>query len=395
MSATSAGAQGVIVPQTTGDPAETARFRVGTLRFTPTITANNIGVDNNVFNDDVNRRQDTTAAVGPAVSLWMNIGRSRLSGQTGVQYLYFKQYENQRSWNVLNAYRWDFPLGRFTPFLTGTYSNLKDRPGFEVDARARRREESLGAGTTFRFSGKTDLLLAVRRIALVYDANQSFLGVDLANALNRESSAETLQFNVRLTPLTTFVARAEGIQDRFAGDPNRSADSYSLVGGFDLRPQALISGQAFVGAKRFTPLTGAMPTFAGAVASVTTGLAVKRTQLQLIVSRDVVYSFEVLQPYYALTSVGLTITQRITPTWDVVGRGARQSMAYRNLTTVADLPERTDRSWQLGTGIGYRVGRSLRIGFDANYVRRESPILAFRTFSGVRAGASITYGLSR
>ena len=50
------------------DPAEAARFRIGALRFTPSIAVSNLGVDSNVFNEaDEPEARTRTAAVGPAV----------------------------------------------------------------------------------------------------------------------------------------------------------------------------------------------------------------------------------------------------------------------------------------------------------------------------------------
>jgi hypothetical protein len=88
------------------DPADSARFRVGALRFTPSITLTNLGVDTNVFNDANNPQRDTTAAIGPAVNLWLKAGRSRLSGKVSGQYLYFNNYDSQRSWGTSDEGKW-------------------------------------------------------------------------------------------------------------------------------------------------------------------------------------------------------------------------------------------------------------------------------------------------
>ena len=91
--------------------------------------------------------------------------------------------------------------------------------------------------------------------------------------------------------------------------------------------------------------------------------------------------------------LGLTVTQRITYKWDVLGRSSWQSLAYRNVTSAIDLAERTDHSWQLGAGVGYRVGEVLRIGLDGNYFRRDAPDAEYRNYDGLRIGASFSYGL--
>lgn len=380
---------------TGGDPSETARFKWGAVRFTPSIAVSNVGVDNNVFYEAQDAKRDTTAAVGPALSLWVKMGKSRFSGKTSAQYLYFKTYDNQRAWNTSNDGRWELPLSRITPFAVGSFSNTKDRPGFEIDSRARLKTSSYGLGTSLRLSGKTSIVLAGTRSIFKFDDNQPFLGADLAQTLNRRSDSESMHVRTQLTPLTAFVVRTEAVQDRFETETIRNTDSYSVMPGFELRPQALISGEAFVGVRRFTTLRTALPDFTGIVASVGTTYTAKATQIEVKVARDLNYSYEVLQPYYALTNLGVTVTERITRSWDVVGRGGWQSLAYRNVTNVAGIPARVDRGSQVGAGLGYRLRPTVRLGFDAIYYRRQSPGLTFRDYDGFRFGGSVSYGLQQ
>ena len=86
--------------QETDDPFETARFRFGPVRFTPALELTSLGRDTNVFNEADDPKSDTTAAFGPSVRLWMRPGGSRLSARVGGQYLFFKEYDNQRAWNT-------------------------------------------------------------------------------------------------------------------------------------------------------------------------------------------------------------------------------------------------------------------------------------------------------
>jgi len=240
-----------------------------------------------------------------------------------------------------------------------------------------------------------------QRSQATFDDNDRFLGDAIAQSLNRRGDLQELQLRVRLTPLTTFVVRAEATQDRFDAKQERNADGYSVMPGFELRPQALISGQVFVGVRQFKTISAAVPDFTGVVASVATKYTVGATQVGLRVARDLNYSYEILQPYYALTDVGATITERITHSWDVVGRWSGQTLAYRNVSAAPGLPgtpalaARTDRSWQAGGGIGYRVGETLRLGFDLNYLHRTTALGGLRDYTGLRGGASISYGLTQ
>lgn len=375
------------------DPYTATRFHVGPLGFTPSIALSNLGTDDNVFNDAIDPKQDTTAAIGPAADLVLRAGRSRLSGKASGQYLYFQEYDSQRSWNTNLDGTWRFPLLRITPFVLGSRSNTKDRPGYEIDSRARRVDKTAGFGTDLRISSKTKIVLTGKRSWFKYDDNQQFLGIELGDRLNRFSDSEEVQARVQLTPLTTFVVRANAVQDRFDVADVRNTDSYSVMPGFELRPQALISGEVFVGIRRFATLSDALPDSTGLVASVRAKYALAATRVGLNVARDITFSYEALQPYYALTDVGGDVTQRITRGWDVVVRASRQSLAYTNVVTAVALPTRTDHSWTGGGGVGYRVGETLRLGFDANYYRRTVDLNDARGYEGLRLGASVSYGL--
>jgi len=372
--------------------ADRARFRLGPLRFTPSVALTNLGINNNVFNEPDDPKNDTTAAFGPAVDLWLKMGPARLSGRTSGQYLYFKQYDSQRSWSTTDEGRVELPLGRVTPFAIGSYSNTRQRLGYEIDSYAHRRTETVGVGTDLELGGKTKITLAGTRDHLMFD-DEAFLGVDLATVLNRTSETEQLRLRYKLTPLTTFVVTGSAVQDRFELDPNRDANSYKVLSGFEFKPFALIAGTASVGYRWFNPLKSVMPEYRGVVASVDAKYAVAATQVNVKVSRDLTYSFEITEPYYALTDVNLTLTQRINPVWDLVGRGGWQSLDYARFASALSPGGRVDQVRQYGGGIGFRLGRAIRLGFDTTYYRRRSPTTAGRDYEGLQSGVSITYGI--
>jgi hypothetical protein len=379
----------------TEDPSESARFQWGPLKFTPGIAISNVGIDNNVFNDPDHQLQDTTAAVGPAVNLWTNLGRLRISEKSAGQYLYFKQFENQRSWNTSHSLKFDLPLNRIHPFAEGTYVNARDRPGYEIDSRARASTNAVTFGSELRLSGKSTAVLSVNRTNIAFDQHETFLGSELATSLNRRSDTESAQLRYKMTPLTTLVTTADAVQDRFDYDRLRNTDSYSVRSGFEFKPFALISGKAAVGFRHFNVLNDTVQDFNGLVASVDAKYNITTsTQLNAKVNRDTQFSFDDLLPYYTLTDTNLNLKQRIRSTWEVTATGARQSLAYHGLTTESAALDRTDRGTILGLGIGYLVGETVRVGFDVNYYRRESEI-AGRNYDGLRAGASVSYGLQK
>lgn len=374
---------------------ERARFQWGALRFTPGISVSDVGVDNNVFNDPDHPVSDTTAAFGPAINVWTNLGRLRIAEKSVGQYLFFKEFANQRSWNSANDLRLELPLARIKPFAYGAYSNTRQRPGFEIDSRARASINVAAVGTDLRLSGKTTLVLSGARTNTAFDQRETFLGSELADALNRRSDTELLQVRYMLTPLTMMVVNTEAVQDRFEHDRLRNADSIAVRPGFEFKPFALISGGVSVGFRHFNALNESVRDYQGVVANVNVKYTLTTsTQLAALANRDVAFSFDETTPYYTLTTVGLMVTQRITSAWDVVGRGASEMLGYRALIGETAGESRTDRGGSFGLGFGYRIGESLRLGLDVNYYRRRSK-LAQRNYDGVRAGASVSYGISQ
>ena len=378
------------------DPAETARFRFGPLRFTPSIALTNLGIDTNVFNDSNNPKQDKVGTFGPATDVWMHFGRSLFSGKTSVEYLYFDQYENQRAWNSNHRVRWEVPLARLTPFVEGHYTSTKNRSGYEIDSRIRLTDQSVGLGTEVALSSQMRLVLSAARLRTDYDDRESAVAAQAAAALNRWSNVERMQLRYKLTTMTTFVVNAEAVQDRFASDTIRNTDSFSVMPGFVMKPSALVSGRVSVGFRNFTPLASALiPPYRGPVASVDATYVLRATRLGVRVGRDVYFSYQGEQPYYALTDATLVLTQRLTYTWDVVLQAGRQVLDYRAIRTalLASADPQVDTINQYGGGFGYRLGRTVRFGLDSIYFLRRSSNVALRDFEGLRVGASVTYGL--
>ena len=385
------------------DPSESARFRWGPVRFTPTVEITNFGRDSNVYNQAENPKSDFMAAVGPAVDMWIRPFGSRLSVRTGGQYLYFKKYDDQRAWNTSNDVRWEVPMARVTPFVAGSYVNSRERQGFEIDSRSRRRDRSVTLGTNVRVSAKTAFVVSFRRFDAEYDDHETFLGSALARELNRREDSTKVQLRYTMTPLTTFVVDTELGHDRFEVASIRDSDSVKVMPGFELKPAALISGSVFVGFRRFNPLTTSLPDYSGVVAAVKARYIRSSTRYDVVVDRDVAYSFEATQPYYALLNSGLTVTQRVTRRWDVVGRGGLQRLAYRDLE-LGSAPEvsesaagvnRVDRGREYGGGVGFRLNEVVRLGLNLSRATRRSSLPGRRDYEGTRIFGSVTYGIQQ
>lgn len=374
------------------DPEELGRFRLGPVRFTPAIQITNLGVDTNVFNEFEDPKQDITASIGPAVEFWMRLGRARLAGTSALDYNYFAEYDTQRHVGTRNTLRLSLPLSRIAPFVEGGYTKTRQRPGYEIDARAQRTLAEGGAGIDLRLGGRTIVTMAAGRRQYRFDASEQFLGTELQEALNHDSDAVALTLARQLTPLTTFLMTAEQRRDRFSLSPNRDADASKIVSGFDFKPFALISGTIRVGWRQFETRDPLVPDYAGLTASGELEYALRATRVGFRVARDVEYSFQVLQPYYLLTDLQVEVMQRLTSRWDVAGRIGHQALDYRAVALRDDLA-RLDRLRRVGGGIGYQLGELVRLGLDVNRDERTSD-LTVRRYEAWRVGGTLSYGIN-
>jgi hypothetical protein len=369
------------------DPVSTARIRLGPLGVTPSLSITNLGVDSNVFREEVNPRQDVTATVSPAALAWVRAGRSVLSIETRADMAYFERYATERSVDYAADGRYEIRANRLTPWVGARYATGRQRVGYEIDARSQRTDREARAGLQVQLGGKTAIDLSGRRTDYSYDADARFLGTSLHEVLNRRSESAAISLSQRVTPITTAFAIAESTRDRFALAEARNADSVRVLGGLNLAPLALVSGTVRAGYRSFVPRDGAP--FKGLVGSAHIAYTlVGRTRFDLLAERDLNYSFELASPHYVLTGGDLTVTPRLSTHWDVQARGGRHQLVYRD---AAGASTRTDQHMVYGAGLGYRVGSYLRLGANIDRERRTSDAQS-REYEGYKMGVSMTYG---
>jgi hypothetical protein len=390
--ATSLFAQGILQQPQLPDPEAIGRFRLGFIRFTPSIVLTNLGVDTNVFNELVDPKDDFTVMVGPKAEFWSRLGsRGRIYGSAGLDYQYFQEFDSQRSFGTADTVRLDVDLGRLTPFVDGAYTNTRIRPGFEIDTRARREDLSGRVGVSLRVQSKTKLLGWLREERFRYAAGEEFLATDLSRALDRDSTYYGGGIQVELTPLTTFLTDVEIGEDRFVRSSERDADTWKVMPGFKFKPFALIDGGLAVGYRKFQTLNRLVPDFGGVIALVDLGYTLRATRVSGRYNRDVTYSYETVEPYYLQTDWSVAVVQKITTAWDVAGRVGRYKLDYETVG-LPGAERRSDSGNRYGGGIGYSLGQYVRLGFDVNYIDRQSDASITRNYEGVRAGLTVTYG---
>jgi hypothetical protein len=306
--------------------------------------------------------------------------------------VYFQRYSSERSADTAIDSRFEFSGNRITPWVGASLSSGRQRFGYEIDLRVRRVTRDVGAGVEARLTGRTRVLVSAHHATYEHDANAAFLGTSLQEALNRQSDSVGFDLRHSMTPLTTLVASTQVIRDRFEFTPSRDTNSVRVETGFDLTPLALISGRGRVGFRDLRG-DGTTPPYSGLVASVAAGSTVRgRTRLDFATERDVNYSLELSRPYFVQTGATLSVTPRLSQRWDMQARAGAHRLAYRVARGLPDLlPHRVDRYRVIGIGVGFRMGRDMRVGVNVDRERRTSPVQR-RDYRGYRTGMSVIYG---
>ncbi len=375
-SALAVAAPGRSWAQQSTDPAANAKVHIGPLALTPSVSLTNLGIDTNVFNTVDNPQRDFTVTLKPETLAWLHLGRGLLTANIGGGIVYFKKFASQRSIDTDDTVRLDLPLNRLRPYAIEAYKNARERPNAEIDARARYTTNSTTAGLDLRIFGQTSIGAYGRYDRVRYDQNELFFGTNLAQSLNRHTTAAGVTLSEQLTPFTTVTLTGEASQDRFKFDTEKNSDSVRGLLGIALNPAALISGKATIGYRKFDALGGGVPGFKGLTATADLNyVLLGRTRFGLQVQRDVDYSFDIITPYYVLTAVNASVAQQLFGPVDLTVRGGRQSLAYRGIAgDVQQAANRTDLVYSYGGGIGYRIGDDLRVGFNVDQYRRTSSV---------------------
>jgi Putative beta-barrel porin 2 len=385
--------------QTTGeggpDPA-TVRVRIGPLWMNPSISLPNVGIDTNVFNEPPNLapKRDFTVTVLPRTELWVQMGRTWLSGLIAEETVWYRKYTTERSVNSTYAISWKAPLNRLVLTTSATWLRTRERPGFEIDARALRREPAYAGSVEVRALAKTLFGVRASRNQVKFDENAVFKDSSLQEQLDRTITSAAVTLRHELTPLTSITFGVGRSEERFKFATSRNATSNDYSVGLTFDPAALIKGAATFGYRSYKPVSADLPGYKGSTAGVgLTYTLLGSTRFSVAMTRAVDFSYDINQPYYVLTGGSGSIAQRIFGPLDVVARAGAQRLKYRSrVDAIVIAPDRTDRVQSYGIGLGIHMGQDLRLGFNVDKVKRTS-VLIDRQFDGLKYGTSLTYGL--
>jgi hypothetical protein len=381
--------------QPTSDPLEGMPIRVGPLGLSPTLTITNFGIDDNVFNDSDNPQSDFTMVVTPRVQARLRQGRTLWSGSLATGLVYFKKFNDERSIDYGADGRFDADLDWFRPYALAMINDTRERLNVELDVRAPRTQTTVAVGGRAVVSARTGIVFDARHSGVQFAEGVQFEGVPLSQTLN--SGVSTLMGGVEfyVTPLTTFSVNASREQQRFDETPDRDSNTFRIMPTIRMEAPAIIEGSLAVGFRNFKPLSSDLPEYNGIVVQGSLSHTfVERTRVDLILSRDVQYSFELNEPYYLTTGFRVVVNQQLREDLDVRVTGGRDRLEYRAEEAVPDaLPDeqRTDRADLVDFGVGYRLRPTFRLGFDVEFARRSSDRTG-RDYRRTRFFGSLTYG---
>lgn len=385
--------------QTTGDggpDASMVRVRIGPLWMNPTISMPNVGIDTNVFNDppNVTPKRDFTVTVLPKTELWLRMGRTWLAGMISEEIVWYQKYTTERSGNDTFTIGWKAPLNRLVLTTSAAWVSTRTRPGFEIDARAQRKEPLYAGGVEVRGLAKTFIGVRGNWSQVRFDENAVFKGSSLQDQLDRTATTAAITIRHELTPLTSITFSVGRSEQRFKSTPSRNSTANDYAVGLAFDPAALIKGNATFGYTSYKPASADLPGYKGPTASV--GLAytlLGSTRFSATMTRAVEFSYDINQPYYVLAGGAGSIAQQIFGPIDVVARAGAQRLEYRSRAgAIVTAPDRTDRVRSWGGGVGIHMGQDLRLGFNLDKERRTS-VLTDRQYEGLKYGSSITYGV--
>jgi len=377
------------------EPPSNVRMHLGPLFVNPTIALTNAGVDTNVFNEATSDspKEDYTATLSPSTDVWFRMGRSWLNATVREDLVYYQKYASERSINSSYKASWAVPLNRITFTPAVSFTHTRERPGFEVDERARRNEYGFGGTVEVRALSKTFVAVRATSQTEDFDKDAVYLGTNLRDELNRTVAEETISVRHEVTPLTSVTIEATREQDRFEFSPLRNSNSTELTFGVKFDPAALIKGGATIGYRDFQPVDGSLAGFRGTtMAADLSYVLLGVTKFAVRGTRDIQYSYDINQPYYLQTGANLEISQQIAGPFDAVARVGAARLEYRDRTgAVVAVSNRVDHIETYGGGFGYHIGHGTRIGFNVDQYERLSP-LEGREYKGLKYGIAVTYG---
>ena len=365
-------------PDPMSRPWTTAQMNLGPVYFAPTFELTGVGVDNNVFNDEKNPKNDLTGTLRMRSLAGLHIGESLVFQVTQANsYIWYRRYRSERSIDGGLNFVLEYRSRLIRPWIRFDEVKTSQRTGVEIDARAERKMPNFDFGTDFNGGFRLGVSLAARRSKLRYkDTEVTADGANLSEALDNQSDSYQGFLRYQLTELSDFIVGADYVRDRFSKSPLRDNDGYYYYAGVRTKQGAMFVGSATVGVRQQRHADPSVPNFNGVIANIDASIVPNEfLRLDINGGRDLGYSYQEKYPYFVQQNGGVTLTNRFAEHLDVVLSATGNWLRYDETMTGSSDPH-MDRTTVFGIGAGYFVGggNGTRLGLLFERAQRISPI---------------------
>jgi hypothetical protein len=380
---------------------QTEGIQLGALVLAPGLDLVPVGIDTNILRDPLDPRRDIIAAVMPHLTASVTLHPFDVETSNEAEYEYFTHYSDQRAINRDHWLRARARLARTTLFASAEAIDMRERVNYDLDSRVRRTGTQRAAGGEFRVTAKTTIAAGITRGDWTYTGDAIIGGIRVQHPLQNRADEADASIRVGVTPLTTLFLDASQTQTRFVFSPLRDADSLRLTPGFETSSR-LMSGRLSVGYERLQPRTPSIPTLGGVVADgdliFPLGFA---TRLHVDVRRDLEYSYHPTDLFYVVGAMQGSIVHRVGRRWEFQAGAGGYRLTYRSLIAAGSDAAaesildntRVEYGRTLRSGVEFRVRRLVRVGAEAEYVDRRSP-LRDRHYNELRANLFLRLGFA-
>lgn len=357
----------------------TGVLSLGRVKVAPGLSIGQLGWDDNVFDEPATAspKEDYALEMQPDFSLFTRLRFVQFSAYAGSPMSYYRNYESERSIGYDVRGRVDFLLSRVRPFVGYGETRARTRPNGEIDVRVRRLDEEVSGGLGFDVSPHAVVYAAA------YQGRHKFEdaledGIDLADALTRDSYNYEGGLKTDLTPLLSIQVSGAYHEDRFPADSTRNSLGKSIGTTFRIAPEAVVTGVVSASYHDIHHSDPQVKTFRGLQGSAAlTYPLLEIGRISFSARRGMEYSFDVVEAYYIENSAALTYTQRLFGEVDLQGRVSRSLFDYSARPTQ---PPHTDTLDTAVGSLGYNLRNRTRIGLNYEYTRRKSPAFASRNY---------------
>lgn len=373
-----------------------ARLRIGPFYLTPTLTVENIGIDDNVLLDPETGqpKSDFTATLTPGLRVRMPVARRMLlSSDVSTGLVWYKDFADERSLNPSISGAADIYIGRMTVQGGASFRQSSDRPSLEIDSRSLNREHGFSGAVGYRFRPKLEFGVSGSKSTVRFGEEEIFLGTLLRETLNRTTNEFGAEVRQTLTPKTLVYVSSVVDDINFEFSPERNAGGFRITPGVEFSPTALISGYAEAGYRRLAADEESVPDFSGIIAAVElTHRLRESTSVTVGWNRNLEFSYQLKRPHFTTNRLMASVRRQIAGKFDTRLLFAR---AYHRYDDIPDTPlddANTEIIQNYSADVGYRLSRNTRLAFGLLGADRSSTDNPTRTYQRIRWGFNLGYG---